>query len=336
MNNLSTLKIYAATYVTESDLPAKDKLWLIDFIREGEHGDILNILEGEYKLPQITEYEAEMLNTYILEVKPPPIPKKKPGAKPLRIRPNLGTSKVISAVQKKRAAEKGFRKVMPDASKESVKAAKHAVKPYGRDVLKAVGKSGVKIATKAGGIALAAAGAHSLYQKYMSKAARACKGKPNQAACMEKFKKKASTNKNIFKIKRLRVSKNDCINSRNPVLCRKRIDERIQKLKENLIVEAGMLGPLGRAFDVLFIFELGSMAYKRFFSKAAKACKGSPDRRLCVLRYKIKAKEVQMKTIRSKASLCSKDANPANCKNKIMRKVQSLSSDINMLKQELS
>ena len=140
MSSLSTLKVYAATYVAESDISVNDKMWLIDFIKEGETRDVLDILEGEYQLPQITEYEAEMLNTYILEVTPPRVPKK--GGKPLRIRPNLGTSKVISTVQKKRAAEKGFRKLMPDASKESVKAAKHAVKPYGRDILKAVGKSG--------------------------------------------------------------------------------------------------------------------------------------------------------------------------------------------------
>lgn len=332
MSSLSTLKVYAATYVAESDISVNDKMWLIDFIKEGETRDVLDILEGEYQLPQITEYEAEMLNTYILEVTPPRVPKK--GGKPLRIRPNLGTSKVISTVQKKRAAEKGFRKLMPDASKESVKAAKHAVKPYGRDILKAVGKSGLKIGTVAGGIALAAAGGHSLYQKYMSKASKACKGKPNVEVCMAKYRKKAQGSKNIIKIKRLRVSKNDCINTRNPVLCRKRLDSKINKLKEDIIRE-GFMGPMGRAFDVLFVFELGNMAYKRFFSKASKACKGAPDRKLCVLRYRIKAKDAQMRTIKSKSGLCSKDVNPAICKNKIKKKLQSLQSDVNMLRQEL-
>ncbi len=329
MSELSTLKVYTATYVSESDLPTDDKFWLIDFIKEGEYGDVLDILEGEYQLPQITEYEAEMINSYIIEAKPPPIPKKKKGAKPLRAR-----SDIIKKVQKKRGAEKGFRKLMPDASKENVKAAKRATRPYARDVWRAVGKSGAKIATRAGGVALAAAGAHAVYQKYMSKAAKACKGKANREVCMAKYREKAKGNKNIHKIKVLRVSKNDCINARNPVLCRKRLDSRIKKLKESVVAE-GMMGPLGRAFDVLFIFELGAMAYKRFFSKAAKACKGSPDRKLCVLRYKVKAKEAQMKTIKSKAGLCSKDPNPANCKNKILRKLQSLKSDVTMLRQEL-
>lgn len=338
MSKLSTLKVFAATYVAESDLSVKDKMWLIDFIKEGERNDVLDIIEGEYQLPQITEYEAEMLNEYISEAKPPPIPKK--GEKPLRIRKNLGTSKVISAVQKKRAAEKGFRKLMPDASKGSVKAAKHAVKPYARDVWKAAGKAGGKITTVAGGVALAAAGGHALYQKYMSKASKACKGKPDREMCMTKYRKKAAGSKNIIKIKKLRVAKNDCINTRNPLACRKRLDSKIQKLKEDVTIfmtsEAGIMGPLGRGFDILFIFELGSMAYKRFFSRAAKSCKGSPDRKLCILRFKIQAKVAQIKTIKSKSGLCSKDTNPAKCKNKIMRKVQSLQSDIKMLRQELS
>ena len=170
----------------------------------------------------------------------------------------------------------------------------------------------------------------------MYKAARACKGKPNAEICMANYRKKGQANKNIHKIKTLRVAKNDCINASNPVLCRRKLDARIKKLKENVIFSEGMMGPLGIAFDVLFIFELGSMAYKRFFSKASKACKGSPDRKLCVLRYKIKAKEFQMRTISSKTGICSKDANPVNCKNKIMKKLQSIKSDVEMLRQELT
>jgi hypothetical protein len=334
MSRLNILKVFAATYVAESDLSVEDKMWLIDFIKEGERNDVLDIIEGEYQLPQITEYEAEMLNEYISEAEPPP---KKKG-NPLRIRSNLGTSKVISAVQKKREIEKLARRLVPDASKESVKAVKRATKPYRKEVWKAAGKAGGKIATVAGGAALVAAGAHSLYQKYMSKAAKACRGKPDREMCMAKYKKKAAASKNIFKIKKLRAEKNECVNTRNPLACQRRIDSKIKKLKEDVdvfVVNERLMGRLGVAFDVMFVFELGAMAYKRFFSKAAKTCKGAPDRRMCILRFKIKAKEAQAKTIKSKAGLCAKDANPANCKNKIMRKVQSLQSDIKMLRQEL-
>ena len=95
------------------------------------------------------------------------------------------------------------------------------------------------------------------------------------------------------------------------------------------------MGPLGVAFDIMFIFELGAMAYKRFFAKAAKACKGVPDRSMCIRRYKIGAKGAQTRTLKSKMGLCGKDKNPEKCKAKIRRKIDSLRDDIRMLRKEL-
>lgn len=351
MKNLRELKIFTATYIAESDIPVKDKLWLIDFVKEGEYNDIIDILEGEYQLPQISDYLAEKLwralkggakeASRILkgQARTPPIPKKKPGAKPLRVRGNMGWSKYSQAKQTRKAADKDFRKFMPDASKESVKGVKHAIKPLKKAERRAAGAALVKTGTAAGGVALAGVGGHSVYKQHMSQAARACKGKPDREGCMSKYRKKALASKNIHKIKRLRVSKSDCVNARNPVKCRQRIDSRVNKLKEDLdillISERGFMGPFGRALDIFFIFELGQMAYKRFFSRAAKACKGSPDRKLCVLRYKVKAKEAQIRVLKSKAGLCAKDANPSVCKNKLLKKLQSLKSDVTMLRQEL-
>jgi len=336
MSKLRTLKVFAATYVAESDLASEDKLWLIDFIKEGEYNDVLDIIEGEYKAPQISDYVAEQLN-YILEADPPPrtIPNKK------RVQsPGWGWGAYSKARKTRKKVEKNVRKYMPDASKESVKGAKHFVRPLRKIERVALGKAAGKTGGAAAGVALAAAGAHSLYQKYMSKAAKACKGKPNREVCMANFRKKASAGKNIYKIKKLRVAKNECVDTRNPMACRKRLDARIKKLKEDVEIfvvneRGGMMGPIGIAFDVLFVFELGSMAYKRFFSKAAKACKGAPDRRLCVLRYKVKAKEAQIRTIGAKAGLCVKAKDPVKCKGKISRKMQSLKSDVVMLRQEL-
>ncbi len=345
MKHLEELKIFTATYVAESDLAAKDKVWLIDFIKEGEYDDIIDILEGEYQLPQISDYLAEKLwralkaaksgwrsakYTYKTGKKMP-----RAGGRPLQVRGNLGWSKYVGAKQKRKATEKAFKKQFPDiADKKTTKA---FVKPLKSAERKAAGAAMAKTGATAGGIALAGVGAQTVYKQQLSKAASACKGKPNKEACIAAYRKKALAAKNIHKIKKLKVSKSDCINARNPVKCRQRIDARVKKLKEEFILSerGGLMHPLGIAFDVLFVFELGQMAYKRFFSKAAKACKGSPDRRLCVLRYKVKAKEAQIRAIRSKAGLCSKDKNPAACKGKISRKLRSLRSDVEMLKQEL-
>lgn len=95
------------------------------------------------------------------------------------------------------------------------------------------------------------------------------------------------------------------------------------------------MGPLGLAFDIMFIFELGAMAYRRFFSKASKACKGSPDRKTCYRRYKVGAKEVQVKTLKSKIGMCSKHKTPDKCKARVMKKINNLQSDIKFLRQEL-
>lgn len=95
------------------------------------------------------------------------------------------------------------------------------------------------------------------------------------------------------------------------------------------------MGPLGVAFDVMFILDLAHMGYKRFLSKAAKACKGAPDRKMCLRRYEVGAKQAQVRILRSKIGMCSKDKNPMRCKDKVKRKISNLEDDIKFLKQEL-
>jgi len=342
MNKLSTLKVFAATYVSESDLSREDKIDLIKFIKEGEYADVMNVIEGEYQAPQITEYVAEQLN-YILEATPkwqknipPAIPKQ---TKQKVKSKGFGFKDYSKAKKERKATEKAVRKFMPDASKANVKGAKNFVKPLRSIERVALGKAVTKVGAAAGGIALAAAGAHAVYQRYMSKASRVCKGKPNKEVCMAQYRKKAKASKNIHKIKKLRVAHRACVNTRNPLVCKRKIDKKIKRLKESHEhineLRGGLMGPLGIAFDVLFVFELGAMTYRRFFSKASKACKGAPDRKMCVLRFKIKAKEAQMKVIRSKSGGCVKAKDPKVCKGKIVKKLYSLRSDIAMLRQEI-
>ena len=268
MSNLSTLKVFTATYVAESDLSNYDKLWLIDFIKEGEYNDIIDILQGEYQLPQISEQLAEELFEGIIKVaarrfrsySPKMVKGKNFDAATARLK---AKGRLMGDEEAKRLAKRMKKGEIPSSQKPP---------PIPKPKSKSKGYNKLKAAGTAGGVALAAAGGHSMHQKYMSHAAKACKGKPDTEICMAKYKKKAAGSKNIIKIKKLRVAKNDCINTRNPLKCRQRLDSKIKKLKEDVdfVMEAGMMGPLGRAFDILFIFELGSMAYKRFFTKAAK------------------------------------------------------------------
>ena len=72
----------------------------------------------------------------------------------------------------------------------------------------------------------------------------------------------------------------------------------------------------------------GYKVYKNYLSKAAKACKGSGNKKVCMDKYKNKALKAQISSMQSKLSTCSKDKDPAKCKMKIQTKIENLKSKI--------
>jgi len=66
--------------------------------------------------------------------------------------------------------------------------------------------------------------------------------------------------------------------------------------------------------------------YKRFFSKAAKACGGQSGtaKSQCMAQYKSKAKAAQAQDLARGASACAKTKNPSACKAAIQKKIASL------------
>ena len=68
----------------------------------------------------------------------------------------------------------------------------------------------------------------------------------------------------------------------------------------------------------------GVMAYRKFFSKAAKACSGAQDKKACMAQYKMKAKQAQISTLNAAKSKCAKSKKPDACKAKIDAKIGSL------------
>lgn len=63
------------------------------------------------------------------------------------------------------------------------------------------------------------------------------------------------------------------------------------------------------------------VAYKRFLSQAAKACKGMSglDKTNCMSKFKKKAQAAKVQSLQSGLSKCSKDKNPAKCKAKVQK-----------------
>lgn len=85
-------------------------------------------------------------------------------------------------------------------------------------------------------------------------------------------------------------------------------------------------GMVGAAVAAAAAIAAGVMAYRRFFSKAAQACKGAADRSSCLQQYKVKAKQAQISAINAGKAKCAKTKDPAKCKAKIDAKIAGLKS----------
>ena len=83
-------------------------------------------------------------------------------------------------------------------------------------------------------------------------------------------------------------------------------------------------GMIGAAAAAAAALTAGVMAYRRFFSKAAQACKTAPDRAACLSQYKMKAKQAQIATVNAGKAKCAKTKDPAKCKAKIDAKINTL------------
>jgi hypothetical protein len=83
-------------------------------------------------------------------------------------------------------------------------------------------------------------------------------------------------------------------------------------------------GVVGAAVAVAAAMTAGVMAYRKFFSKAAQACKSAPDKSACLSQYKMKAKQAQIATLNAGKAKCAKSKNAAGCKAKIDNKIKTL------------
>jgi hypothetical protein len=90
----------------------------------------------------------------------------------------------------------------------------------------------------------------------------------------------------------------------------------------------GQPGMVGAAVAAAAAMTAGVMAYRRFFSKAAKACGSAPDKKACMAQYKMKAKQAQMATLNAGKAKCAKSKNAAGCKAKIDNKINALKSQM--------
>jgi len=132
------------------------------------------------------------------------------------------------------AAEKGLRDLGDKSGASGV--AKAINQKFGTDI----GSAGAGAAAGVAALAVAAMltyGAYKTYQRFMSKAAKACAGKggAEKTACMKTFKQNAIK----AQMSDLSKSMGGCKSAKNPAKCQAAIQKKIQKLKVKLAKAGG-------------------------------------------------------------------------------------------------
>lgn len=92
---------------------------------------------------------------------------------------------------------------------------------------------------------------------------------------------------------------------------------------------------LPHALIVAAIITASIVLYKKYMTKAARACRGVDDKSSCMIQYKMKAYGEQIKKLKMTSGLCKKSKNPDKCTKKIMGKINSINQKIQKQKSKL-
>lgn len=157
--DLDILKVYASTYISESDIPFDEKIDLINFVKIAEKEEVLSLLATGS--PILTENETLLQYTEM----------------------------VIDEGISDRIAGKRAHNVMIKSMQKGDNFGKtigKGLRSFDRT------KKGVQVAGAVGVAAIIAA-AYAVYKRFLSQAATACGGKSGgeKTACMNAYKKKA-------------------------------------------------------------------------------------------------------------------------------------------------
>ena len=222
--DIDIIRYFGAAYVMESTLAPKDKCDMIDYIKEAEWDQVLNLVfNGDRPNRKLTineqyilEAQAEnhiypLILRYISEAgaKKKTITTKTKG-KVKSTTPKEDALKIYTKT--KRYGQTGYKK-----SKTGLQKMAPSLKRFGK------GASAVVL------IAAASAAGHRAYKIYLSKAARQCKGlaRSDRRNCIVKFRKAGYQ----AKINSYAKARNDCAKSKDPARCTTQLNTKIKKVK---------------------------------------------------------------------------------------------------------
>jgi hypothetical protein len=147
----------------------------------------------------------------------------------------LSSSKVILNFLKETGDQQAYAATLYDSMKSAMSAAKSNLKKGSKAAAELVSDTANKAstnkivvgATAGAAAAMIAFAAAKLYQQYLSKAAKACKGRPDKVACMKGYKTKALG----MRIQKLRSGMSTCNKAKNSENCKKSLQAKITKIQ---------------------------------------------------------------------------------------------------------
>jgi len=256
--DIDTIRYFGAAYIMESNLLAKEKCDMIDYVKEAEWDQILNLVFNGTKPSRkltineqyILEAQAEnfiypLIFRYMSEGKGRKKLTKKEKQEAGSIKQKFGggsptPSEVkAAATAPKSTPETKSPKFKTTTPKEDLLKGYSKGKELGKTSYAKLRSGATKHAPTAkrylkGGsvvvlVAAASAAGHRVYKIYLSKAARQCKGfsGPERRNCIVRFKKAGLQAKMNAYVK----ARNDCPGSKNPEKCRSQLDIKIKKVR---------------------------------------------------------------------------------------------------------
>lgn len=82
------------------------------------------------------------------------------------------------------------------------------------------------------------------------------------------------------------------------------------------------------AASALAIFQAARQVYARYYSAAAKACRGNPNKAFCMISARIKAEQAKLAMIRRDMSKCNKAANVKKCQKTLQGHMKTIEKKI--------
>lgn len=300
------LKVFAMFYINEHDnLTKKQKLQLMEWVKDTDTGNVINLLiTGEPKNLSLAA-KSKVMESF----------SSSPTAEMLNEAFN------IAEIDWKEVA-KGAKEIAKGSAKTGKKYLKTAGEVYKKAGGKAVAKVRGKVAKKLyAGSAKDAAAARDAARDAAAKAAEKARTAYKKGTSIFQGKQGLKgramlLKKDVGKAGKEAYEKG----SQMAKAGAEKVSQAASKAAELAKAHPG----LAAAAAAAAVAAAGFLVYKRFFSKAAKACKGSPDRKACIQDFKQKARNAQAAALRSKMSICAKSKDPAGCKSKVQAKIAKL------------